>query len=84
MLFYCIFIFFTNSCISYHQISSINTCYQMFYIIGLRPIITIHKSNPFSFGIVQTKIAGGAYSPILLMEYTHTGIFLGVLITDFT
>ena len=46
------------------------------------PIITIHKGNPFSPRIIQSHITGRTYAPILLMEYSHTGILGYILITD--
>ena len=72
----------TYNHIPHHQIC-IQITLKRLEIVFFYIVITIHKGYPFSLCIIKTKVSGGAYAPILLMEYSHTGIFLSILIAYF-
>ncbi len=45
-------------------------------------VITIHKGNPFALGVVKTKVSGGAYATVRLVEGLDARVGGGVAVAD--
>ncbi|VDR36624.1 Uncharacterised protein [Alistipes sp. cv1] len=47
---------------------------HFFQILRFHRIIRIHKCDPISLCCIQTRIAGCAYTAVLLMDHPHAAV----------